>query len=84
MVSVQTRQRIPIPSARLPTFISNERDDHAVEVEEEHEQVEAEFDEGFLFVDVEFSKDFSGVQEVLILVYSAKVPGQRAVLQHAR
>ena len=29
-------------------FVPNQRDDHAVEVEEEHDEVEAEFDEGFL------------------------------------
>ena len=30
-------------------FVADQGDDHAVEVEEEHDQVEAEFDEGFLF-----------------------------------
>lgn len=29
-------------------FIPYQRDNHAVEVEEEHEEVKAEFDEGFL------------------------------------
>jgi len=29
-------------------FIADEGNNHAVEVEEEHEQVEAQFDEGFL------------------------------------
>jgi hypothetical protein len=29
-------------------FIANERNDHAVEVEEEHEQVETKLDERFL------------------------------------
>jgi hypothetical protein len=30
-------------------FIADEGDNHAVEVEEEHEQVESELDEGFLY-----------------------------------
>jgi len=29
-------------------FVPNECDDHAVEVEEEHDKMKAEFDEGFL------------------------------------
>ena len=29
-------------------FVAYQGDDHAVEVEEEHDEVEAEFDEGFL------------------------------------
>ena len=36
---------------RLMGLVADEGDNHAVEVEEEHEQVEAQFDEGFL-VDV--------------------------------
>jgi len=32
----------------LMRFIADEGNNHAVEVEEEHEQVEAQFDEGFL------------------------------------
>jgi hypothetical protein len=35
-------------SPHLVRLVADEGDDHAVEVEEEHEQVETEFDEGFL------------------------------------
>lgn len=51
----------------LPTLISDESHNHAVEVEEEHEQMEAEFDEGFFFVHVELPEDFGGVQQMLIV-----------------
>jgi hypothetical protein len=37
-----------ILSPHLVRLVADESDDHAVEVEEEHEQVETEFDEGFL------------------------------------
>lgn len=61
---------VPIQSPRqlriLSTFVSDKRDDHAVEVEEEHEQMEAELDERLFLVDVEFSEDFGRVEEVLI------------------
>ena len=52
--------------ARLPRLVPDKRDDHAVEVEEEHEQVEAELDERLLLVDVEFAEDLRGVEEVLV------------------
>jgi hypothetical protein len=35
-------------SNSLVRLVANEGDDHAVEVEEEHDEVEAELDEGFL------------------------------------
>ncbi len=33
---------------RLGSFVADEGDNHAVEVEEEHEEVESQLDEGFL------------------------------------
>ena len=35
-------------SPRLMRLVADEGDNHAVEVEEEHEQMEAQLDEGFL------------------------------------
>ena len=63
---------------RLPTFVSDERDNHAVEVEEEHEEVEAEFDEGLLFVHVEFAEDLGGVEEMLVF----EDPAEKHILAH--
>lgn len=51
----------------LPTFVPDESDNHGVEVEEEHEQVETELDEGLLLVHVQLSEDLSGVEQVLVL-----------------
>lgn len=69
---MQTLLQISKPASQssgcLPTLISNESYNHAVEVEEEHEQVEAEFDKGFFLVDVQFSEDLSSVEKVLVII----------------
>jgi hypothetical protein len=41
---------LPGRSARLVGLVADESNDHAVEVEEEHEQVEAQLDERFLHI----------------------------------
>lgn len=51
----------------LVGLVLNEGNDHLVEVEEEHEQVEAELDEGLLLMDVQLPEDLSGVQQVRVL-----------------
>lgn len=48
----------------LVALILDQGDDHAVQVEEEHDEVEAELDEGLLLMDVEFPEDLGRVQEV--------------------
>jgi hypothetical protein len=50
----------------LSRLVSDQGDNHAVEVEEEHEQVEAQFDERLLLVHVELAEDLGGVEEVLV------------------
>ncbi len=45
----------------LSTFVLDQGDYHAVEVVEEHEQMEAEFDERFSLVYVELAEDLGGV-----------------------
>jgi len=62
-------------------FIADEGNNHAVEVEEEHEQVEAQFDEGFLLVHIELSEDFRRVQKVLVLEDLLSVPCQQRQIQ---
>jgi hypothetical protein len=54
-------------SARLSALVADQRNNHAVQVEEEHEQVEAELDEALLLVHVQFSEDLSRVEEVLVV-----------------
>lgn len=52
---------------RLPRLVPDQGHDHGVEVEEEHEQVEAELDEGLLLVHVQLAEDLGRVEEVLVL-----------------
>jgi len=54
----------PSESCRLVFYESH---NHAVEVEEEHDQVEAELDERFLLVYIQFPEDLRGVQEMLVV-----------------
>ena len=54
----------PLLSMRL---VPNERDNHAVEVEEEHNEVEAQLDERLFLVDVQFSEDLGRVQQMLVV-----------------
>jgi hypothetical protein len=53
--------------AQLSPLIPDQSDDHAVEVEEEHKQVETKLDERLLLVHVELPKDLRGVKQVLVL-----------------
>ena len=48
-------------------LVSDESNNHAVEVEEEHEQVETKLDEGLLLVHVQLPEDLRGVEQVLVL-----------------
>lgn len=61
---------LPRPLLESMRLVPYQRDDHAVKVEEEHEEMKAELDEGFLLVDVEFAEDFGCVEEVLVVEYS--------------
>nr|POF02503.1 hypothetical protein CFP56_58134 [Quercus suber] len=54
-------------AASLSALVTNERDDHRVQVEEEHEEVETEFYERFFLVDVEFAEDLGRVEQVLLV-----------------
>ena len=56
-----------LAEAILSAFVADESNDHAVEVEEEHEQVKAELEEGLPLVRVELAEYLGRVQEVLIL-----------------
>ena len=50
----------------LPTLVPDECDNHAIQIEEEHQEVEAEFDERLLLVHVQLPEDLCSVEEVLI------------------
>ena len=51
----------------LTPLVPDQSDDHRVEVEEEHQKVETELDEGLLLVHVELPEDLRGVKQVLVL-----------------
>lgn len=51
----------------LVGLVLNEGNDHLVEVEEEHQQVEAELDEGLLLMNVQLPEDLGCVQQVRVL-----------------
>jgi len=50
----------------LSPLISDQSDDHRVEVEEEHKQVETKLDERLLLVHVKLPEDLRGVKQVLV------------------
>ena len=53
--------------SHLTPLVSDEGNDHGVEVEEEHEQVETELDERLLLVHVQLPEDLGSVEQVLVL-----------------
>ena len=54
-------------TAHLSPLVPDQSDDHAVEVEEEHKQVETKLDERLLLVHVKLPEDLRGVKQVLVL-----------------
>ena len=51
----------------LSPLVSDQSNDHAVKVEEEHKQVEAKLDERLLLVHIKLPEDLRGVKQVLVL-----------------
>ena len=49
-------------------FVADQGHNHAVQVEEEHQQVETQLDERLLLVHVQLAEDLSRIQQVLVLV----------------
>ena len=49
-------------------FVADQGHNHAVQVEEEHQEVETQLDERFLLVHVQLAEDLSRIQQVLVLV----------------
>jgi gamma-glutamyl phosphate reductase len=50
----------------LAPLVSDQSNDHGVEVEEEHKQVETKLDERLLLVHVKLPEDLRGVKQVLV------------------
>lgn len=48
-------------------LVPDQGNDHRVEVEEEHDKMETELDEGFLLVDIELSENFGGIKKMCVI-----------------
>jgi hypothetical protein len=64
--------------------VLDESDNHAVEVEEEQHEVEAELDERFLLVHVKFPEDLGGVEQVRVVEDFLGVPRKQGQVQDQR
>lgn len=69
---------------RLCGLVADQSNNHAVEVEEEHEQVEGELDEGFLFVYVELAEDLGGVEQMGVVDDLLDVPSEERQVENQR
>lgn len=63
-------------------LIPDKSDNHAVEIEEEHDEVKAELDKGLLLVDVELAEDLGSIQEVGVLENLLHVPGEQRQVEN--
>jgi len=66
----------------LMRLVVNQGNNHAVEVEEEQDQVEAELEEGFLLVSVERPENLGGIEEMRIIQDLLGVKGQQRQIQN--
>lgn len=66
------------------SLVPDEGDNHAVEVEEEENQVEAELGERFLLVNIKLPEDLSRVKEVGVVNDLLDVPSEERQVQDQR
>jgi hypothetical protein len=62
-------------------LISNEGNNHAIQVEEEHDEVKAQLDEGFLLMHIQLPENLRRIQEMLVLEDFLSVPSQQRQIQ---
>jgi len=55
-------------------FIAYKSNYHRVQVEEKHNEMEAQFDERFLLVNIQLAENFSSIQEMLIIHNLLNIP----------
>lgn len=67
--------------ANSVSLIADQSNNHAVKVEEEHQEAEAKLDERFLLVHIQLAEDLSRIQEVLVVVNLLSVEGQERQVQ---
>lgn len=68
----------------LGGFVSDKSNNHAVEVEEEHEQVEAKLEERFLLVNIELAEDLSRIEEMSVVNNLLDVPAKERQVENER
>jgi len=78
------RKPFSLSISPLGRVVLDESNDHAVEVEEEHDEVETKLEERLLLVDVELAEDLGGVEKVGVLEDLLRVPGQEREVQDQR
>jgi hypothetical protein len=62
--------------SHLGGLVSDKSNDHAVEVKEEHDQVETQLEERFLLVDIELAENLSRIEEVSVVNNLLDVPAK--------
>lgn len=65
-------------------LVLNEGNDHAVEVEEEHDEVETELGEGFPLVYIQLAEDLGGIQEMSVVNNLLDVVAQERQVEDKR
>jgi hypothetical protein len=70
--------------SHLGALIADEGYNHAVEVEEEHDKMEAKLDEGFLLVDVQLAEDLGSIQQVGVANDLLDVPSEKRNVEQKR
>ena len=63
LIKIRLVINLIVNARRFPTCY--QCNDHSIQVEEEHDKVESQFDETFLLVTVKSSKDFCGIKHML-------------------
>lgn len=63
-------------------LVADKGNDHAVEVEEEHQKVETKLDEGFLLVYIELAEDLGRVKKVLVVIDLLGIESQQWQVQN--
>jgi hypothetical protein len=69
---------------RLGRVLPDERDNHAVQVEEEHDKVEAKLEEGLLLMNVKLAEDLGRIKQVSVVDDLLGIPGDQRQVEDER
>jgi hypothetical protein len=70
--------------SQLGGLVSDKSNNHAVEVEEEHDEVETQLEERLLLMDVELAEDFSRIEEMSVVNDLLDVPAKERQVENKR